>query len=360
MNLRSVLLFLTLWLFSITAFAQTKLISCNHKAIRYQGRISKLGDVVEMSWSGSSATIYFKGTGISAILQDMDTANYYNVIIDDKNIFKIHTEPVKKTYVLAKGLPNKKHKVQLFKRTEWFMGKTLLYGFETLQSASILMPPPASKRKIEFYGNSITCGYGIEDSSSNDSGKGYFENNYLTYAAITARYFNAQYSCIARSGIGIMISWDPLIMPEMYDRLDAADSNSQWDFNKYRPDVVVVDLFQNDSWLINMPGHQEFKHRFGNTAPGKDFIIGAYKTFIKKLRAKYPAANIICTLGNMDASISGSPWPGYVQEAVEQLKDIKINTHFFKFKNTPGHPKISEQKEMAESLIDFIEKKIKW
>ena len=220
-------------------------------------------------------------------------------------------------------------KVQLFKRTEWDKGKTWFYGFEASRGTEFLPAPPAQKRKIEFYGNSITCGYAIEDSSSNDSWHGYFENNYLSYAAITARHFNAQYSCISKSGIGIMVSWFPLIMPEMYDRLDATDSASIWDFTKYTPDIVVINLFQNDSRLIKMPEHEQFKYRFGTKEPDENFIIASYRHFVETLRNKYPNAYIICVLGNMDATKEGSPWPGYVLHAVEQLHDPKIYTHFF-------------------------------
>jgi hypothetical protein len=42
------------------------------------------------------------------------------------------------------------------------------------------------------------------------------------------------------------------------------------------------------------------------------------------------------------------------------LKDKKMYTNFFKYKNTPGHPKVSEQKAMADSLIAFINQNIKW
>ena len=241
----------------IAAKAQNNFIPFDDHKIRYEGRIAMKKDAAELSWSGSSVTIYFTGTNMSTVLKDADTANYYNIIIDEKDISKIHTDTIKKNYLLASGLKNTKHKIQLFKRTEWFMGKTSFYGFETLPTTAVLKAPPQPKRKIEFYGNSITCGYAIEDSSK-DSWHGYFENNYLTYAAITARHFKAQYHCIARSGIGIMLSWQPLIMPEMYDRLDATDSNSKWDFKKYTPDVVVISLFQNDSWIINMPDHEEF------------------------------------------------------------------------------------------------------
>jgi hypothetical protein len=39
---------------------------------------------------------------------------------------------------------------------------------------------------MEFYGNSITAGYAIEDFSGNDQPDSTYTNNYLSYAAITA------------------------------------------------------------------------------------------------------------------------------------------------------------------------------
>jgi hypothetical protein len=62
----------------------------------------------------------------------------------------------------------------------------------------------------------------------------------------------------------------------------------------------------------------------------------------------------------MDATREGSPWPGYIRDTVSGLKDKKIYTHFFPYKDTPGHPKVEEQKAMADDLIRFIEKNIRW
>jgi hypothetical protein len=347
---------------SLTALTcnEIKFISFSSPSVYYEGRILFKEDAAELSWPGTSVTILFEGSCIAAVLKDADTANYYNIIIDDKNIFKIHTDTVKKSYLLASGLKSGKHKVQLFKRTEWDKGKTFFYGFETSAETKILPPPPEKKRKIEFYGNSITCGYAMEDNSGGDSWCGYFENNYLSYAAITARYFNAQYYCTSKSGIGITISWFPLLMREMYDRLDPTDSTSKWDFKKFTPDIVVINLFQNDSWLVEKPDHEQFKYRFGTKAPGESFIINAYKNFLGSIRNKYPDSYIICCLGNMDATREGSPWPGYIRKAVSYFDDPKMFTCFFKYKNTDGHPKVFEQKEMADSLIAFIQKNVKW
>jgi hypothetical protein len=62
----------------------------------------------------------------------------------------------------------------------------------------------------------------------------------------------------------------------------------------------------------------------------------------------------------MDITRKGSPWPGYVEKAVASLNDARIYTHFFPYKNTPGHPQVSEQQAMAKSLIAFIGEKVKW
>jgi hypothetical protein len=109
-----------------------------------------------------------------------------------------------------------------------------------------------------------------------------------------------------------------------------------------------------------MPDHEQFKARFGTTKPSEEFIINAYKDFIQTIRSKYPKANIICCLGNMDATREGSKWPSYVDAAVALLKDKKIVTHYFPYKNTPGHPVIKEQQAMADDLINFIEKNKLW
>lgn len=342
------------------SFAQKKIISFDNPKIRYEGRMNFSSDAAILYWSGSNINLNFKGSEISAILKDSDTANYYNVIIDDSIVSKIQLNTSKQTYLLASGLSNKKHKIQLFKRTGWDKGNTTFYGFETNSSIKLEAKSKPKKRKIEFYGNSITTGHGIEDNSSKDSGSGHFENNYLTYAALTARHFDSQYSCIAKSGIGIMVSWFPKIMPEVYDLINPNNPNSKWDFKKYTPDVVVINLLQNDSWLVKLPKHEQFINRFGTQAPTKDFIITSYEKFVKSIRLKYPNAHIICVLGNMDITKEGSLWPSYVTKAVENLNDKKIYTHFFAYKNTAGHPNVSEQSAMANSLIAFINENIKW
>jgi hypothetical protein len=124
--------------------------------------------------------------------------------------------------------------------------------------------------------------------------------------------------------------------------------------------VVVINLFQNDSWLTKIPAHPSFKQRFGTQAPDDKFLTDAYRSFVSEIRAVYPNAYIICTLGCMDATKEGSPWPGYVTAAVGTLKDPKILTHFFPYSKTSVHPKKKENAAMAESLIAFIDAHVAW
>ena len=340
--------------------AQSVIIRSHDPHIKYMGRVVMQDEATELSWSASSASINFTGTGVKATLRDERAGNFINVIVDGKVVSVLQPDSVKKEYTLASGLPAGKHTLELFKRTEWTMGKIWLYQFALDKGSLTLAPPPVNKRKIEFYGNSITCGYADIDTTGQDRGTAPYENGYLSYATLTAKHFNAEFNVIARSGIGILVSWFPQIMPEMYDRNDPTDSESKWDFSKYTPDVVVINLFQNDVWITKMPDNPQFKARFGDKAPTEEQIVKAYKDFVRYIRNKYPKAKIICALGSMDGTKEGSPWPGYITKAAAQLGDKNILTHFFPYKNTPGHPSVKEQKVMADDLIAFIDQNIKW
>jgi hypothetical protein len=313
---------------------------------------------VAIYWPGSSVKTKFVGSALKAILRDQRGQNYFNVIVDDDSVYRLKLDTLKKEYIVVSGLAEGEHTVELFRLTDWNDGVTWFYGFQYQADAKILPVPPKTRR-IEFYGNSITVGSAIEDYNG-DSGKGEFTNNYLSYGAVTARHYNAAYTCIARSGIGLMVSWFTLIMPDMYARVNPFDSTSVWDFSKATPDIVVVNLMQNDYALSFMPEYDQFKKRFGSQPLSAEFIVTSYRNFISKLRDHYPDAHIICVLGNMDATRPGSPWPGYIEQAVASLHDPKMHTHFFPFKNTEGHPDVEEHRMMADSLIKFIDSNIKW
>jgi enterochelin esterase-like enzyme len=327
--------------------------------LQYAGRIGHTASgTSELYWPGSSVKTRFIGTSLKASLNSQGRANYLNVIIDGDSVHLLQIDSIKKTYVLAEGLPEAEHTIEIYRRTDFNDGAISFHGFEYSPDA-VVLPVPKQKRLIEFYGNSITVGSAIEDVEGN-SGRGSLTNNYLSYGSLTARHFDAQYSCIARSGIGLMVSWSTPIMPEIYDRLNPFDKESKWNFSQATPDIVVVNLMQNDAALFEMPEYDQFKTRFGQKAPPPDTVVARYKQFIMLLRGKYPNAHIICALGSMGAVKEGSPWPGYIARAVSEMNDKKMYTLVFPYINVDRHPNVAEHRKMADQLIKFIETHIKW
>ncbi|MES2265915.1 MAG: SGNH/GDSL hydrolase family protein [Bacteroidota bacterium] len=340
---------------AFTSHAQT-LVNFNNPKIFYVGRVAMKDSTAELSWTASSVIINFNGTAVKATMNDENGQNYYNVVVDGQVAKVLKLDKGKKEYELISGLTKGPHKLQLFKRTEYDWGRTWFYG---LTVNGKLLSPPTFRHKIEYYGDSITCGMADEDTTGKDRGDNDYENGYASYASVAARHFNADFHVIAKSGIGVFISWFDYVMPYIYDRA-YANEKTKWDFEKFTPELVVVNLFQNDSWLSKNKEHEQFKKIFRDTPPTPEFIIGHYHVFIKSIRAKYPQAKILCALGLMDATKEGSPWPGYIEKAVAGLNDKGVYTHFFPYKNKPGHPSVKEQQAMGEELIGYIEKTFKW
>src|SRR5699024_5880932 len=169
---------------------------------------------------------------------------------------------------------DKEHVVELYKLTSMHpgypRGYSKFYGFLLDENAEVYPPPALKKRKIEFYGNSITNGFGIEDYEGGHGGQSLYENNYKTYAAIVARHFDAQVHCIAKSGVGMLKGTTLPNMPEMYDRIDPfGNDKALWDFSNYTPEVVVINLLQNDAFQI--PDESDEK------------LIKKYKGFLKTI-----------------------------------------------------------------------------
>jgi len=336
-----------------------KKIPLNEPQIQLQGRIDTSSDsTLRMFWPGSSVKIRFHGKKLRTTLKDNKGDTYYNVIINEDSTYLLRPQIEKTTYTLA-DLPAGEHTVELFRRTEFTTGTTTIYNIELGETADLL-PIDKPNKQIVFYGNSITTGYANEDISGSDRPDSIFTNNYYSYGAITARHYQAGYSCIARNGIGFMVSWYPQIMPELYNRLNPNSSTSEWDFSQENPQIVVVNLGQNDSWILKKPQSPEYKYQFGDTILKEQNVINYYSNFISTLRKHYPQSNIICALGSMDAVADHSPWPDYIKKAVEKMNDPKIYSFTFPFLAPNGHPRVADHRIMAQKLIHFIDQRDLW
>lgn len=359
---------LILLLGALQLSAQTmQLVPASNANIQYTGRIDKTNpDKVAFSFPGVSIKAKFQGTAIDAVIKEYGagsatTTNYFYVIIDGGIPVKMALSRTQAVYELARNLSNGEHTIELFKLTESSVGKVEFEGFQLETGKTLLTPDALPTRKIEFIGNSITCGYGNE-IETNDPDNAHFtsvnENNYKAWGAITARNLNAQYSCVAYSGRGMYKNNTGAItgtLPLIYDRSLADDASSQWDNTNYTPDVIVINLGTND-FNAEAAGHG---------VVDSTLFVDTYISFISKLRGYYPNAAIICALGTMMSDYY--PVGGWTraQKYVTAVKNYKNNNgdpNVYYFKMEPQvapygedwHPRAATHQSMATQLTSFI------
>ncbi len=332
-------------------------IPADNPHIQYSGRINfTRPEAPLLYWPGTSIKAVFKGTSLAVILDDRSGASWYAAFLDDDfdHPVVLDCAPGRHRYEIATTLQDTLHTLLLLRRTEASTGPTIFLGLELQDGGLLLPPPPKPLRKILFYGDSITCGMGNE--APDDGVDDHFdeENHFLAYGAIAARHLDAEYMCIARSGIGILISWFDLVMPDYFYRLDPDDPGSRYDFSLFTPDVVVINLLQNDSWL----------YKKLDPVPTAADIVQAYADFVRTIRRHHPDAFVVCALGSMDATREGSPWPGYIEMAVTRLRtedgDGHLGLHFFPFTGWGKHPRVRHHLEMGETLAGYIAAEMNW
>lgn len=179
-------------------------------------------------------------------------------------------------------------------------------------------PTPAKDLKIEFIGDSITCGYGVDDEDENHSFSTQTEDASKAYAYKTAVLMNADYSLVSYSGHGIISGYSgdgnkvtEQLVPDYYTKLGKSYGTGggikineiEWDFSKFVPDIVVINLGTNDASYTKNNKDKMNEYR------------DAYVDFLKLIREKNPDAYIVCTLGVMGTELCKS-----MHEAVEAFK----------------------------------------
>jgi lysophospholipase L1-like esterase len=310
----------------------------------------------KFAWSASTIKANFQGTGISAKIKSTGD-NWFNVVIDGIVQKPVNTPSgATTTAVLASGLTNGKHTVELVKRTEASIGETQFLGF-TVTDGSLLAPPAESSKRIEFIGDSITCGYGNEGTTQYQSFTAKNENAYLAYGSVTARQLGADCIVESWSGKGAYRNYGGSagdLMPDVYPQILPYSKTPTWDYTKWIPNVVVINLGTND---------------FSTGTPDKAAFTKAYSSFVDRVRSQYPNAHIYCAIGPMLSWDSLANAKECITSAVSQKNtsgDTKV--HFIEFPvqdqaNGIGedwHPSIKTHQLMADQLTAQIKKDLGW
>ena len=318
----------------------------DNSLIQYYGRIEKLNPALPRFWApGVYIKAKFEGNICSFFINDQvlygNVHNYIEIVIDGK-IFRIQTKYTNNK-ISIKGLKKGTHTITICKDTESGNGYLEFAGIEC---KNLLQLPPKPSEKIEFIGNSITCGFGA-DASEIACGKGqwYDEHNaYMSYGPLTARALDAQWHITAVSGIGMIHSCCDMriMMPQVFDKMNQRDDSILWNFNDYIPDMVTICLGQND-------GIQD-----------STTFCNAYIDFVKTIRNKYPLAKIILLTSPMANAALTAVLQNYLTSINDFLNEKgykKIYHYFLKTrsgKGCGGHPDLQEHQEISNELVSFI------
>jgi Carbohydrate esterase 2 N-terminal/GDSL-like Lipase/Acylhydrolase family len=321
--------------------------------IRYTGRIENQDDSLPKFWSpGIYITAKFKGAVCEVFLNDEElygnSHNYIEVIIDNDPPERMQMK-WKNNEVKIEGLNDSDHTITICKNTESGIG---YLEFAGINCYNLLKLPEKPVRKIEFIGNSITCGSGM-DQSEIPCGKGQWydqHNALMSYGPLTSRALNAQWVLSSVSGIGLIHSCCNMniTMPQVFDKVNMRDDSIAWNFLNYTPDVVTICLGQND-------GVQD-----------SAIFCSAYIYFIQNIRNKYKNADIICLTSPMGDATLTAVLKNYLNSIVIALNnrgDKKVYKYFFSkqyHNGCGGHPDLNEHKLIAAELTGYIKQLKQW
>lgn len=346
-----------------------KSFSANEENVKLIGRTTEYESIRWLALSASGVEFTFTGTSASFTLvgdsmySNEEKRSRYAVYINGELTVDDVVDAAEKTVEVFSSDEAAETTVKLLKLSE---AQESTMGIKSIDVTSVgeLTPTAEKELKLEFIGDSITCGYGVDDEDKDHHFKTTTEDATKAYAFKTAQTLDADYSLVSYSGNGIISGYtsdgtkqESQRVPDVYDKVGKSwgswnefnVESVEWDFSKFQPDYVVINLGTNDA---------------SYTGSDKERVLefaAAYKEFLKTVREKNPNAHIICSLGVMGADLYKNGVQRAVDEYIEETGDTNVSA--FKFTqqdaNTNGlaadwHPTEATHEIAAKELTDYI------
>lgn len=356
-----------------TTMTTLKTYSPTTENVKFLGRSIRMKDILWCSLSATGIEFDFEGTQLEINIQGDSSVGTslgsgheprIGVFLDNKLIIDTMIDIPVKNLKIYEG-PSTKGRVRLVKLSE--SSDSTIGIREILLTGNSLTPTPEKALKIEFVGDSITCGYGV-NGTLEDTYKTSNENATEAYAYLTAQKLEADYSLVSYSGYGVLSGYTDTgiihtgaLLPNFYNKFGRSNGTIlvaispdqiNWDFNKFVPDVVVVNLGTND-----------FSYCGSDEEKSKQFQL-VYIEFLKTIRGYNPQAKIVCTLGIMGAGLYPS-----VEKAVEmytlETGDTEISSMKFNEQlevdgyGVDWHPSVVTQEKAADQLVAYLKSILK-
>lgn len=274
------------------------------------GRILDYGTELILGYTNSYIEFQFKGkelsfcfrTGVNERVNEPGIRVYVDGLASKDIVLSKQQERIT---VYSGKSEDVSHRIKLVKITEAAMS---FVGISEAKADGELLDISGEKDdrpKIEFIGDSITCGYGVlgEADSEYDIRE---EDGEKCYAAILADKYNLNANWVSVSGYGMFVEYtgDPEnIVPKVYPYVNwFYDKEIRMDYTEFEPDIIIVNLGTNDSGHL---GDENVLYGFKSR----------YESFLYTLRMAHKEASIVCVLGTLAPGVYR-----YVAEVIEKLK----------------------------------------
>lgn len=343
--------------------------------VRPLGRTCQLPDSLWLAFSGSGAEFAFTGRRCDVTLAGDTTAlpdateNLARIAIEVDGVRVADTllNAPEKTCTVVDDSEARSHVVRIVKLSETAMSTCGVRAI-TVDAPSI-RPTPESSRFIEFVGDSITCGYGVDDPVAEHHFSTATEDVTKAYAYRTARALEADHSMVSISGYGIISGFSAdgdtrvpnQIIPAYYTKLGFSygayqgqtPADVSWDFSARQPDLIVVNLGTNDDSFTQDHQARQMEYAAACTA------------FLRVIRQHNPDAQILCALGIMGDRLY--PWlEKAVQDYAAVTGDDRISCLRFAVQDPADgyaadwHPTAETHAKAAQHLTSAIREMMGW
>ncbi len=307
--------------------------------VKLIGRTAVNDGILWLALSASGIEFTYNGTGFemnvigdSMVSQGKDKQARFAVYVDGERIADEQVTEAEKLYQFTTSEEDKPTTVKILKLSE-AAESTMGLGKITVTGTDV-KPTAEKDLKIEFIGDSITCGYGVDDEVKEHHFSTSTEDATKAWAFKAAQKLDADYSLVSYSGHGIISGYSgdgnkvsSQLVPKVYEKFAKSYGNYDgtfsvttvtWDFSKFQPDFVVINLGTNDASYCG--GNKERATEYADE----------YAEFLKVVRENNPDAHIICALGVMGDSLYSS-----VKLAVEKYTTETGDTKVSHLRLTP-------------------------
>lgn len=330
----------------------------DHPAICYLGHCDRSNPQQAIhSWPLSGLRIRVRCQSLLLLITSqkgpVPLPNYYDVYANGELHTTLCIERSTEQYLVSLSGNAQLHDIDIYRRTESMTGACSFDGLilHSDNNQPEIESAKPKQRLIEFYGDSISCGYGNEGI-----GAGYnpAQSNACTaFPALVANKLNADASVVAYSGEGIQRRFDgneSSSLPRFYNRA-YFDSDTTWGFSQ-QADAVVINLGTND---------------FVSGVPNKAKFVSAYTDFIQQLAKHHPAAKFFVIFGPNRMVDDWQQQQQYLQQVVADANQfgiacelIEVDTLIDGLSGSDSHPSLAQHRHMADVIASRIADTMHW